>query len=87
MPIKRRINDIGAEGSVFQNLHQNYTGQTVGILGIIGVFRGGIDDCRYEIAHGGIDPVTVMIEFHAAFSLQDRNKMKFPLRSAPDADF
>jgi hypothetical protein len=86
MPIKRRIDDIGAEGSVFQNLHQNYAGQTVGILGIISAFQGGIGDRRYEIAHGGIDPVTVMIEFHAAFSLQNRNIMMFLLPSAPDAD-
>jgi len=86
MPIKRRIDDLGAKGSVFQNLHQNYAGKTVGILGIIGVFTGGIDDRRYEIAHGGIDPVTVMIEFHAAFSLQYRNNMKLLLPPAPDAD-
>jgi len=86
MPVKRPINDFGAEGSVFQNLDQNYTGHTVGLLGIIGIFQGGIDDRHYEIAHGGIDPVTVMIEFHAAFSLQKRIKMKLLLRSAPDAD-
>ena len=60
------VNDFFRTRWALQNLHQNDTGDIIGLFSISRIFEGDIADSRDEISQGGIDAVSVMAEFHGA---------------------